>query len=74
MSIRTQFVRRVAPGVARLLWLSGGVRANEAFRVTTGDVSVTCPLTIGGSFDALAGRTTFRGVLLAGTNRREVSR
>jgi polyisoprenoid-binding protein YceI len=39
-----------------------GARADEALRVTSGEVTVNCPLTIGGSFDAktsaLAGNVT----------------
>lgn len=35
-----------------LLWLSAPAGADDPLRVTTGEVSVLCPLTIGGDFEA----------------------
>ena len=38
--------------------MSGNLGANGALRVTTGEVSINCPLTVGGSFEAKTSAVT----------------
>lgn len=42
----------IVPTVISLAALQASVRADDALKVTTADVTVVCPLTIGGSFEA----------------------
>ena len=51
MSLTIHTVLRGGTAIACLLFLSGDLAANN-LKVTTGEVSINCPLTIGGSFDA----------------------
>jgi polyisoprenoid-binding protein YceI len=51
MSLTIRMVLRGGTAIACLLFLTGDLAANN-LKVTTGEVSINCPLTIGGSFDA----------------------
>jgi len=42
----------LAASVVGAMLISGSARADEVLRVTNAEVTVNCPLTIGGSFDA----------------------
>jgi polyisoprenoid-binding protein YceI len=52
MGLTIRFAVRGGTAIACLLLLTGELGANNALRVTTGEVSVMCPLTVGGSFEA----------------------
>ncbi len=61
MSLTIRSALRGGTAVACLLLLTGELGAsgaNSALRVTTGEVSVRCPLTIGGSFEAKTSAVT----------------
>jgi len=61
MSLKIRSALRGGMAIACLLSLSGELGAsgaNSALRVTTGEVSVRCPLTIGGSFEAKTSAVT----------------
>jgi polyisoprenoid-binding protein YceI len=52
MALTIRSAVRLGTAVACLLVWSGNLDANGPLRVTTGEVSVMCPLTVGGSFEA----------------------
>jgi polyisoprenoid-binding protein YceI len=52
MALTIRSALHVATITACLTVWSGHLAANDALRVTTGEVSVMCPLTVGGSFEA----------------------
>jgi polyisoprenoid-binding protein YceI len=54
-TIRTAL--RGGTAIACLLFLTGDLGAND-LKVTTGEVSINCPLTVGGSFDAKTNAVT----------------
>jgi polyisoprenoid-binding protein YceI len=62
MSLTIRTAVRSGTAIACVLFLTGSLAANNnasgALRVTTGEVSVNCPLTIGGSFDAKTNAVT----------------
>ena len=58
MSLTIRRAVRGAAAIACLLLLSGDLGANGALRVTTGEVSIMCPLTVGGSFEAKTSAVT----------------
>ena len=65
MSHRALRVLTIAVAVIGIA--AGTARADDAYRVSGGEVVVKCPLTVGGSFEA---RTkSIRGELVAGENR-----
>jgi polyisoprenoid-binding protein YceI len=49
---RKRIVGTCVTAIISLVWLSAPVGADDPLRVTTGEVSVLCPLTIGGDFEA----------------------
>jgi polyisoprenoid-binding protein YceI len=51
LKVRVQVVCTAA-AVAAAVVFSAGVQASSALRVTSGEVAVLCPLTVGGSFEA----------------------
>jgi polyisoprenoid-binding protein YceI len=52
MSREADITRKTVLGVSASLWLVITIAAAGSWRVTQADVSVKCPMTIGGSFDA----------------------
>jgi polyisoprenoid-binding protein YceI len=51
MSLTIRTALRGATAITCLVFLTGDLAANN-LKITTGEVSVNCPLTVGGSFDA----------------------
>jgi len=69
MSGRARRILTIAVAVIGIA--AGAARADDAYRVSDGEVIVKCPLTVGGSFEA---RTkSIRGQLVAGENRSETT-
>jgi len=58
MSLTIRRAVHGATAIACLFLMSGNLGANGALRVTTGEVSINCPLTVGGSFEAKTSAVT----------------
>ena len=59
MSLMIRTAVKGGTAIACALFLTGSLAAsNSALRVTTGEISVNCPLTVGGSFDAKTNAVT----------------
>ena len=52
MSLTIRTALRGGTAIACLLFLTGDLAANNSLKITTGEVSINCPLTVGGSFEA----------------------
>jgi polyisoprenoid-binding protein YceI len=48
----TKLTRVLVMGLAGVAFIASSARADEALRVTSGEIAVLCPLTVGGSFEA----------------------
>ena len=58
MSVTIRRALHAATAITCLLLMSWNLGANGALRVTTGEVSINCPLTVGGSFEAKTSAVT----------------
>ena len=58
MALTIRFAASGVTAIVCLLLSSGNLGANGPMRVTTGEVSVMCPLTVGGSFEAKTNAVT----------------
>lgn len=58
----TKLTRVIVMGLAGVAFIASSARADETLRVTSGEIAILCPLTVGGSFEAkttaLAGEVT----------------
>jgi polyisoprenoid-binding protein YceI len=52
MSLTIRTALRGGMAIACLLFFTADLAANNSLKVTTGEVSINCPLTVGGSFEA----------------------
>ena len=58
MSSTIRTALRGGTAIVCLLFLTGDLAANNSLKVTTGEVSINCPLTVGGSFEAKTNAVT----------------
>ena len=58
MSLTIRTALRGGTAIACVVFLTGDLAANNVLKVTTGEVSINCPLTVGGSFDAKTNAVT----------------